>query len=94
MNLRSVKNLLKIWTKFEDVLDTFQPQSRRGNANSLLASNLSASFHDAENHHEACRSIFQKIDRPWPPKALVEDMLASGLVATGERHPQWGNSND
>ena len=62
MNLRSVKNLLKIWTKFEDVLDTFQPQSRRGNAHSLLTSNLSASFHNAENHHEACRSIFQKID--------------------------------
>jgi hypothetical protein len=33
--------------------------------------------------------IFQFIDQ-----ALVEDMLASGLVATGERHPQWGDSND
>jgi hypothetical protein len=32
--------------------------------------------------------------RAWPPKALVEDMLASGLIATGERHPAWGNSND
>jgi hypothetical protein len=62
MNLKAVKNLFKLWLKFEDVLDTFQPQSRRGNANSLLASNLSASFHNAENHHEACQSIFQKID--------------------------------
>jgi hypothetical protein len=35
-----------------------------------------------------------KSHRPWPPKALVEDMIASGLIATGKRHPSWGNSND
>ena len=35
-----------------------------------------------------------KPHRPWPPKALVEDMLASGLIANGKRHPSWGNSND
>jgi len=27
-----------------------------------------------------------KPHRQWPPKALVEDMLASGLIATGECH--------
>ena len=32
--------------------------------------------------------------RPQQVQALVEDMLASGLIATGERHPEWGNSND
>jgi len=34
-----------------------------------------------------------KPHRPWPPEALVEDLLASGLIATGERHPEWGTSN-
>jgi len=35
-----------------------------------------------------------KPHRAWPPKALVEDMLASGLIATGKRHPEWGTTND
>ena len=62
MSIRSVKNLLKIWTKFEDVLDTFQPPSRRGNTHSLLMSNLSSSYDDAERHHAACQAMFRKID--------------------------------
>ena len=35
-----------------------------------------------------------KPHRSWPPKALVEDMLASGLIATGKRNPEWGTTND
>ncbi len=35
-----------------------------------------------------------KPHRAWPPKELVEDLMASGLIATGKRHPMWGNSND
>jgi hypothetical protein len=35
-----------------------------------------------------------KPHRSWPPKELVEDMIASGLIATGKRHPSWGTSND
>lgn len=34
-----------------------------------------------------------KLHRAWPPKALVEDMLTSGLIATGPRHPAWGTTN-
>lgn len=32
-----------------------------------------------------------KPHRAWPPAALVEDMIASGLIATGEGHPAWEN---
>jgi len=35
-----------------------------------------------------------KPHRPWPPAALVEDLIASGLIANGKRHPEWGSSND
>jgi hypothetical protein len=59
------------------------------------------SFNPGDDLPSYCRATARaskmqtgKPHRPWPPKALVEDMLASGLVATGERHPQWGNSND
>jgi hypothetical protein len=34
-----------------------------------------------------------KPHRPWPPAALVEDLIASGLIATGKRHPEWGSGN-
>ncbi len=59
------------------------------------------SFNPGDDLPSYCRATARaskmqtgKIHRAWPPKALVEDMLTSGLVATGERHPQWGNSND
>ena len=42
--------------------------------------------------HPRCRPA--KPHRPWPPNALVEDMLASGLIAIGKRHPEWGTTND
>jgi hypothetical protein len=34
-----------------------------------------------------------KPHREWPPSALVEDMLASGLIATGGSHPDWEESS-
>ncbi len=59
------------------------------------------SFNPGDDLPSYCRATARaskmqtgKQHRAWPPKALVEDMLTSGLVATGERHPQWGNSND
>ena len=35
-----------------------------------------------------------KVHRPWPPAALVEDLIASGLIANGKCHPERGSSND
>ena len=34
-----------------------------------------------------------KRHRPWPPDALVADMMASGLIATGEQHPASNTAN-
>jgi hypothetical protein len=62
MNLKAVKNLFKLWLKFEDVLDTFQPQSRRGNANTYCRTNLDHSITDSGNHRGQCSRMFRKID--------------------------------
>lgn len=62
MSLKSVKNLFKMWLKFEDVLDTFQPPSRRGNANTYCRTNLDHSITDAGNHQGQCSRMFRKID--------------------------------
>ena len=62
MNLKAVKNLFKLWLKFEDVLDTFQPPSRRGNANTYCRTNLDHSIIDAGNHRGQCSLMFRKID--------------------------------
>lgn len=62
MNLKSVKNLFKLWLKFEDVLDTFQPQSRRGNTNTYCGTNLESRVSDSEDHRGQCFRVFQKID--------------------------------
>ena len=64
MNLKAVKNLFKLWLKFEDVLDTFQPQSRRGNNNTYCRTNLDHSIIDAGNHRGQCspRSIDPRDD--------------------------------
>ena len=62
MSLKAVKNLFKLWLKFEDVLDTFQPPSRRGNANTYCRTNLDHSIIDAGNHRGQCSEMFQKID--------------------------------
>ena len=62
MNLKAVKNLFKLWLKFEDVLDTFQPTSRRGNANSYCGSNLEDRITDPSGHRATCQSLFDKID--------------------------------
>ena len=40
MSLKAIKNLFKLWLKFEDVLDSLQPPSRRGNANTYCQTNL------------------------------------------------------
>ena len=62
MNLKAVKNLFKLWLKFEDVLDTFQPQSRRGNNNNYCRTNLDHIITDAGNHRGQCSQMFRKID--------------------------------
>ena len=62
MNLKAVKNLFKLWLKFEDVLDTFQPPSRRGNANTYCQSNLRDRCEDARRHRDACLAMFGAID--------------------------------
>ena len=62
MSLKAVKNLFKLWLKFEDVLDTFQPQSRRGNANTYCRTNLEDSIAGSEDHKNQCSRRFRSID--------------------------------
>jgi hypothetical protein len=62
IKLKAVKNLFKLWLKFEDVLDTFQPPSRRGNANTYCRTNLEGGLSDSEDHRGQCFRIFKKID--------------------------------
>ena len=62
MNIKAVKNVFKLWLKFEDVLDTFQPPSRRGNNNTYCQSNLRDRCHDARGHRDACLAMFEAID--------------------------------
>jgi len=62
MKLKAVKNLFKLWLKFEDVLDTFQPPSRRGSSNTYCQSNLRDRCHDAGGHRAACNAMFNAID--------------------------------
>jgi hypothetical protein len=57
-----VKNLFKLWLKFEDVLDTFQPKSRRGNSNTYCQSNLNDRCQDPAVHRRICQAIFDRID--------------------------------
>lgn len=59
------KNLMKLWIKFEDVLDTFQPASRRSDSNHYCRSNLSAfgNATDGASHASACRQAFRCIDQ-------------------------------
>ena len=62
MKLKAVKSLFKLWLKFEDVLDTFQPLSRRGSSNTYCQSNLRDRCDDARGHREACDAMFNAID--------------------------------
>ena len=62
MSLKAIKNLFKLWLKFEDVLDTFQPASRRGNANQYCQTNLSYEPIGAGDHRGQCSRMFGKID--------------------------------
>jgi hypothetical protein len=64
-SLRHFKNLLKLWIKFEDVLDTFQPPSRRGSNNTYCRSNLQKFGATASGVEQAnaCRGGFADIDR-------------------------------
>ena len=62
MTLKSIKNLFKLWLKFEDVLDTFQPASRRGNANSFCASNLEIIPTTPQSHRNCCSAMFSELD--------------------------------
>ena len=62
--LRHFQNLMKLWVKFEDVFDTFQPPSRRLNSNSYCMSNLThfGMIYDGETHAESCQRAFKAID--------------------------------
>ena len=62
MNLKAVKNLFKLWLKFEDVLDTFQPPSRRGNANTYCRPISKAVFLMARITGANARRMFNRID--------------------------------
>jgi hypothetical protein len=64
MSLKAVKNLFKMWTKFEDVLDTFQPSSRRGSTNQFCKSNIEhgGNTGSAIMHYYGCDVMFRKID--------------------------------
>lgn len=59
-----------------------------------------ASFNPEKDLRCYCRATARaskmqtgKRHRPWPPDALVEDMLATGLVATSEARPEGMNPN-
>jgi len=62
MNMKAVRNLFKLWLKFEDVLDTFQPKSRQGDANTYCRSNLEAQVTSPGVHALRCQDLFNKID--------------------------------
>ena len=69
-------------------------------ATDLMTQLRADSFNPEDDLPSYCRATARaskmqtgKPHRAWPPKALVEDMLASGLIATGERHPEWGTSD-
>ena len=62
MKLKAVKNLFKLWLKFEDVLDTFQPQSRRGNCQHLLPVQPQGRNARRAGHREPASAMFEAID--------------------------------
>jgi hypothetical protein len=64
-SLRPFKNLIKLLIKFEDVLDTFQPASRRGSNNTYCRSNLQkfGVIASGVEQANACRGGFADIDR-------------------------------
>lgn len=70
--LSHFKNLVKLWVKFEDVFDTFQPPSRRLNSNVYCMSNLNSfgMIYDGETHAEACQRAFKAIDATDSIQAL------------------------
>jgi hypothetical protein len=60
-------------------------------ATDLMTQLRSDSFNPEADLKSYCRATARaskmqtgRKHRPWPPEALVEDMLASGLIATGE----------
>jgi hypothetical protein len=61
MGLKAIRNLFKMWLKFEDVLDTFQPPSRRGDSNTYCQSNLRERCGDAGRHRAACAAMFEAV---------------------------------
>jgi hypothetical protein len=67
-NLRQMKNLVKLFAKYEDILDLYVSQSRRGNGNVYCKSNFAAfagftlNAHNAEEHTKACTALFAKVD--------------------------------
>ena len=72
--LRHFKNLVKLWVKFEDVFDTFQPPSRRNNANHYCMSNLArfGMIYDGPSQSETCRRAFEAIEAADSMHALGE----------------------
>ena len=63
--LRHFKKLVKLWLKFEDVFDTFQPPSRRSDTNTYCRSNLArfGAIETGESQAESCSRAFEAIDR-------------------------------
>jgi len=80
MNLKAVKNLFKLWLKFEDVLDTFQPQSRRGNNNTYCRTNLESGL-----KFEDVLDTFQPQSRRGNNNTYCRTNLESG-VSDSEDH--------
>jgi hypothetical protein len=70
-NLRQAKMLVKMFAKYEDVIDTFVAPSRRGTANGYCRSNWNVHpyntangnlANDSAKHAAACTSLFRRID--------------------------------
>ena len=67
-------------------------------ATDLMTQLRAASFNPEKDLRSYCRATARaskmqtgKPHRPWPPDALVADMLASGLITTDEEHPASDN---
>jgi hypothetical protein len=67
-------------------------------ATDLMSQLRQASFNPEKDLRSYCRATARaskmqngKAHRPWPPDALVADMIASGLIATGEGQPASDN---
>lgn len=84
LSLKQFKNLFKRWTKFEDIIDGFMPESRRADSNNYLKSiqrkfNSNYTYTDSDRA-EAINKAFDAIDEC---KSLQE---LYGTVARCDRY--------